>query len=291
MIIFTFSTFLNGNISRPKIQHFHIWKIQEDDLASSPKKPLDVRYILLWLEGDLEWDVLKEKQVAFEENKCAYTNCYITANKQLLEYDYRNFDAILINGKTIAAKNYTLPLFRLPHQKYIFGTKESADNYPICDIKFDNYFNLTWTYRLDSDAPWPYFSIFNNRDEEVGPKINVNWSTNYYPIDDKEFLDKKEHAAAWFSSNCYTNSKREVLVNNIKIYLRKYGLRLETVGSCGTRECPHVYDEFCMRILEHFYFFLAFENSIAEDYVSEKVLKALFHGNIPVVFGGADYSR
>lgn len=289
--MFTFCTFLNGRLSRPKIQKFHIWKIKSEDLAS-PKKPLDIRFILIWSEGGKEWDILKDKQTSFEENKCAYTNCYVTKNKQMLEYDYRNFDAILINGKTIASKNYTLPALRLPDQWYIFATKESSDNYPICDRKFDNYFNLTWTYRLDSDAPWTYFSIFDDKDEEIGPKIDMKWTLNNIPVDAKAiFTDRKKNAAAWFASNCYTNSRREVLANNIKDYLRKYGLTLETVGSCGTTECPQIYDDLCMKILDNFYFYLAFENSIAEDYVSEKILRAIFHGNIPVVFGGADYSR
>ncbi|XP_053611989.1 alpha-(1,3)-fucosyltransferase C-like [Plodia interpunctella] len=41
----------------------------------------------------------------------------------------------------------------------------------------------------------------------------------------------------------------------------------------------------------HYYFYLSFENSIATDYVTENLLIALNNYAIPVVYGGADYSR
>jgi len=40
-----------------------------------------------------------------------------------------------------------------------------------------------------------------------------------------------------------------------------------------------------------YFFYLAFENSLCDDYVTEKLFDALERTVIPVVFGGADYSR
>ena len=42
---------------------------------------------------------------------------------------------------------------------------------------------------------------------------------------------------------------------------------------------------------QHYTFMLAFENALCDDYVTEKFFNALQHGLIPVVLGGANYSR
>nr|XP_037877562.1 alpha-(1,3)-fucosyltransferase C-like [Bombyx mori] len=44
-------------------------------------------------------------------------------------------------------------------------------------------------------------------------------------------------------------------------------------------------------IREKYYFYLSFENSFGEDYVTEKLLHALEFDAVPVVYGGANYTR
>lgn len=57
--------------------------------------------------------------------------------------------------------------------------------------------------------------------------------------------------------------------------------------SCGPRLSEH-----CYALIESdYYFYLAFENSFCEDYVTEKILTATQHYAVPVVYGGANYSR
>ena len=36
-------------------------------------------------------------------------------------------------------------------------------------------------------------------------------------------------------------------------------------------------------------FYLAFENSICRDYVTEKFFKSMLYSTVPIVYGGADY--
>lgn len=47
---------------------------------------------------------------------------------------------------------------------------------------------------------------------------------------------------------------------------------------------------FTDRMIERDYkFYLAFENSLCHDYVTEKFYNALLFNTVPVVYGGADY--
>ena len=70
------------------------------------------------------------------------------------------------------------------------------------------------------------------------------------------------------------------------------GVPVDIYGKCGKNSCaPGRRAGDCYSLLATNYkFFLAFENSICKDYVTEKMYEALKHQWIPVVRGGADYS-
>uniref|UniRef100_A0A2H1WPY7 Fucosyltransferase n=1 Tax=Spodoptera frugiperda TaxID=7108 RepID=A0A2H1WPY7_SPOFR len=111
-------------------------------------------------------------------------------------------------------------------------------------------------------------------------------------MDLKQKLANKSKAAAWFVSNCNTISEREEYVNVLQTYLGDFNLKIDVYGACGTFQCPKEIMNKCLDEVEKkYYFFLAFENAISEDYVTEKVLLALNHYAVPIVYGGADYSR
>lgn len=59
---------------------------------------------------------------------------------------------------------------------------------------------------------------------------------------------------------------------------------------CGIRERHR--DDRCWREVlgVRYLFYLAFENSLCDAYLTEKVWRPLVHGLVPVVFGGANYS-
>mgnify|MGYP001171110744 FL=1 len=67
-------------------------------------------------------------------------------------------------------------------------------------------------------------------------------------------------------------------------------------GKCGELTCHDDRnngdpDNLCYGLLESSYkFYLAFENSLCQDYLSEKFYNALAHGAVPVVLSGADMS-
>ncbi|GBP75831.1 Alpha-(1,3)-fucosyltransferase C [Eumeta japonica] len=258
--------------------------------------PPGYKYLLLWSPPDIEPIVgLGSSQRAFLDHNCSVVNCYVTTDRNLLGGDLTRFDAILFDGRHVAKmKRKHLPPVRHPRQLYIYFNSESADNYPVCDECFDDFFNMTVTYRLDSDVPWLYFAVQDALGHVVGPQANMRWAQPARIISSPllDRLARKTRAAAWFVSNCWSRSGREHLVNYLQKALVPYKLQVDVFGQCGRLKCSRTVDTFCDKLIERdYYFYLALENSFAEDYVTEKVWRAVNNTAVPVVLGGAQYDR
>lgn len=251
-------------------------------------------YILEWTPTNAEpFNFLEQGQKAFKIRKCAFQNCFITSNHTYFS-NVTDFDAILFNAPHIN-EDLVLPNKRSQVQNYIMTAMEPASFNPLPEI-LDDFFNLTWTYKLESDVPFPYIIIKNQHDEVIGPKIDMHWikvedmnETSDYV---KNKLQNKCIAAAWIASHCGSIIRLD-FAHDLQKALAKYGHRLDIYGQCGDYHCPtgERMDECFARIETDYYFYLAFENSFGEDYVSEKLLHALEHYAVPVVLGGANYSR
>lgn len=249
-------------------------------------------YMLMWTTPDiLPFTIMEMGQQYFINRKCYFQNCYFTNDKSYFN-DVRDFDVVLFS--VINLENSSAPVIRSEKQKYVFVSGETPAYYPIHKY-LDGFFNLTWTYKLKSDATWRYFVVRNKKGQIIGPKTDMQW------IDEKDMkrtskhikskLQNKRVAAAWFAAHCYTYGHREVFVQNLKIELEKYNLKVDSFGLCGNAECPRGTEE-CYAVLESkYYFYLSLENSLGEDYVSEKVLTALDHFTVPIVYGSANYTR
>lgn len=254
-----------------------------------------LKYVLLWTRADYApFYYYGKGQTAFIKNNCSHINCFVTDNRKFFNSKITKFDAIFFNGRNL--DSFDLPKVRSPNQRYIYMMSESADNYPVCDPKFDNFFNWTATYRLDSDIPTTYMAIRNINGEIVGPKLGMEWASfdsQNITLKEKCYrnFQTKRKAAAWFVSKCPTQSGREVVVNRLQKALLSYGLKIDIYGACGNLYCPKN-DLACDELLKREYlFYLAFENSLAVDYVTEKVIRAMQNNVVPIVYGDADYYR
>lgn len=257
-------------------------------------KKSDLVYMLMWTSSVTDpfaW--MDTDQETFISRKCLYQNCFIT-NDMAYFRDILYFDVILFNAVNLQS-DMEKPNSRGPEQVYIFVGMQASSNYPVPDI-YNGFFNRTWTYKLDSDIYFGHIIIKDNQDKIIGPRKIMHWMDvkNMKPVSKyiKHKLRKKSVAAAWFASNCKTNSKREYFVSSLKNELARFGHRIDIFGSCGDLECPIDRMEECFALLEtDYYFYLAFENSFSEDYVTEQVLFALEHFAVPIVYGGANYTR
>ncbi|OQV21407.1 putative Alpha-(1,3)-fucosyltransferase C [Hypsibius exemplaris] len=169
------------------------------------------------------------------------------------------------------------PTVRVPGQYYVFYLLESPLNTHMDLNSMEGFFNLTFTYRRDSDIPASYY--------------HRRFGVNTWTEGDGEFekLWKGEtDFSAIFMSFCGGQSGRNG-------YLDELGkaMSLDIYGSCGpgVKKCEAMNktDWHCDEMLSTYKFYLAFENSICRDYMTEKVYRALNHGTIPVVYGGANY--
>lgn len=254
-----------------------------------------LKYVLLWTRADYAPFYFYGKgQEVFLKNNCLHTNCFVTNNRKFFDSKITKFDAIVFNGRNL--DSFDLPNERSPLQRYIYMMTESADYYPICEPAFNNFFNWTATYRLDSDIPITYMVIRNMNGEIVGPKLKMKWislDSRNVSLEESFYrkIQRKTKTAAWFVSRCATRGGREVIVRRLQNALRSFGLKIDIYGACGTSYCKKN-DFTCEKTLRKDYFFyLAFENSLAVDYVTEKVIRAMQNDVVPIVYGEADYSR
>ena len=128
-------------------------------------------------------------------------------------------------------------------------------------------FNFTITPMRSSDLYHPYGYHFAKAETEVEQE--------------KDFYETKIRFIAWCVSNC----KVEYRNGYVKI-MQKY-TTVDVYGGCsglfGTSSVCERESHGCNKFLATYKFYLAFENSLCEDYVTEKYWGALHRGNVPIV--------
>ncbi|XP_033724508.1 alpha-(1,3)-fucosyltransferase C-like [Pecten maximus] len=157
-------------------------------------------------------------------------------------------------------------------QVWIMHGMESPPHYWNDLSQWNHLFNWTFTYRRDSDVLSPY-SGFQHTPRDITP--SVEWKT-------------KDRSSAWMVSHCRTPGKREQYVKG----LRK-SADVHVYGNCGTYRCSRAKESGCMEIIrKHYRYYLAFENSLCVDYVTEKGFKTYTFSpsTISVMRGGSNYS-
>ncbi|KAK7082361.1 COP9 signalosome complex subunit 2 [Halocaridina rubra] len=105
----------------------------------------------------------------------------------------------------------------------------------------------------------------------------------------KAFVSKPK-PLAWMVSNCKGLSSRMQYVDELAKHIP-----IDIYGGCTKTWCIHRKSsrDLCWQnVLSWQYsFYLAFENSLCQDYITEKSYFPLVYGVIPVVYGGANYTQ
>lgn len=206
-------------------------------------------------------------------NQCRYNNCVSVGNQVTPDTDVVHVYGV---GLTQA---FPRPV-RHPNQMWMYSVWESphhthADFLGNEGSPWNNVFDITMSYRVDSDVFVPYgFLAFEPTPIEKRP--------NYY-----EIAKGKTKSVAWFVSNCRTPSKRHDYVRE----MRKF-IDVDIYGGCGT-PCSKQNGKCTDALSTTYKFYLSFENSICTDYISEKLYKIYNAGMhvIPVTRGRSFYGR
>lgn len=205
--------------------------------------------------------------------------CVFTYNKCELSKS----DAVVFHGPDLigssALKRIAKYLGRHSTQRWVYFTHENPHNMDHNPASYNGVFNWTITYRRDSDVFHPYLHYRKIRSANEIPKEHSE--TNY--------ADGKKELIVWATSHC--NLWRDKVVKSLLNYLP-----VTIIGKCSrlfkTARKPSACkkrSESCSDYFKTFKFYLAFENGLCFDYITEKYWRTPFeHNMVPVVLG-SDY--
>nr|XP_045620426.1 alpha-(1,3)-fucosyltransferase C-like isoform X2 [Procambarus clarkii] len=268
---------LPGDSNLPYIEpnYEEIKQLPEDLFNEDPQKMAKIDPFNPPLKKILFWnEAYSNKHFGFGFGRepflragCRVNTCMTTGDRS--RFPLNEIDALLWHFRS---NDRSLPRVRSPHTRYVFWMMESASHlYGRIDT-YNNLFNWTMTYRLDSDFPNPYGKVYRRRKP-------------LEPID-KNYAAGKTKMAAWFVSNCNTIGGREKLVKN----LRKW-IQIDQYGHCSHLTCERKDLSKCHAMLSADYkFYFSFENSLCRDYATEKFFNMLGLDVVPVVYGFGNYS-
>jgi alpha-1,3-fucosyltransferase 10 len=155
-----------------------------------------------------------------------------------------------------------------PEQLAVVMSMESAAYYACLDSKeYMSHFDMEMTYRMCSQVPVHYLVD----DLAQLPKLQ----TPALPFEDK--LD----AVVYINSNCGAKSGRQQIVDSyIKL---NASIPVHAYGACSNNMKERAADK--LAVFRKYKFCICMENSIAIDYLSEKLWHGLISGCVPIYLG------
>lgn len=261
---------------QPDVIKTHMTSTSRSIASGSSKISNKTKTILIWdIRNHIDFQVLIDEKWL---NRCPIRDCYLTRERTLSAL--HQADAVIFNAPPLKYQDFPFDSHRRAEQRYIFLSPEPPVLFADDIEKFNHLFNWTMSYKRDSDIPYLYGSV-EPRSRPI-KKLSVHDATK-----------GKTKLVAWFVSHCFTQSRREAYVQQLAqlIDVDIYGDCSNNSLKCAQNSTTHLSDDSCYDMLERDYkFYLAFENSLCQDYVTEKFFKILQRRIIPVVLGEADYS-
>ena len=234
---------------------FHLHNKQEDTETLSENK--NQKLILFYNPSNFQI-VRNLTNRTYSFDNCQYKNCKMSFNPS----DANLSDAVIFHWfkQLKHYPNYTRPR----NQVWIFIKHEPTRQYvrnstvwPFWEPGMKRNFNWTMTYSRYSDIHQPYGMM------KLKPSSTK--TRDYLAI-----AKSKTKDAIWVVSKCRTSGRREEYINVLKQYID-----VEVLGACGRNwscgvRSNHPMDN-CFDILNKTYrYYLAFENDLCDDYVTEK---------------------
>ncbi|XP_056289213.1 alpha-(1,3)-fucosyltransferase 7 [Pseudoliparis swirei] len=213
--------------------------------------------ILLWhwpfrrpfsLKGDVCWDLYR------------IPRCRLVAQRSL----FPSADVVVFHNRELALGHHKLPLnlSRPQGQRWAWMCLEAPTHNDKL-WQYANIFNMTVTYRRDADIPIPYGELLPEETEgHLVEEVPVN----------KSFL------VCWVVSHYRSHHRRSKVYKelNAAVPVKVYGRWTKSPLSSKA----------LLPTISRCYFYLALENSVSKDYITEKLWRNAFQGGaVPVVLG------
>ncbi|XP_005994407.2 alpha-(1,3)-fucosyltransferase 7 [Latimeria chalumnae] len=219
-------------------------------ISMNVKRPL---VLLIW---DWPFGVALQLNDSVCLKSYGISNCILTDKKSM----FGEADAVLFHHREIQGKVTQLPTKqeRPMNQKWIWVSLESPSAVKNLE-PLNGLFNWTLTYKQDSDIFMPYGELKPGRDSNIS-------------------IPEKTHLVSWVVSNYNNNQLRA----KVSAELSKY-LNIDIYGKASNKLLS---PEQLLPTISKYKFYLAFENCVHKDYITEKVWRNSFMaGAVPVVLG------
>lgn len=215
------------------------------------------------------------KQGTVETDTCKYNNCRIIQDKaKILEADAVIFNAGLRTERMGSDPPVQREL-RNPNQIWIFTSLEPPVDYLNRDyetLSWQNTMNWSSLYRLDSDIPRPFGTL-----KTYPSPPNIDYESVY---------NNKTKNALWLVRQCQSASARRQYVNE----MIKHGFNVDILGLCGV-DGEAVSEEMLEEIIPLYKFYLGFEASLCNDFITRRFFGFYTYNWIIVARGGANYRQ
>ncbi|XP_052098815.1 glycoprotein 3-alpha-L-fucosyltransferase A-like [Mytilus californianus] len=192
--------------------------------------------------------------LTFNFSECGFSNCILSDKTKSLD----NYEAIIFHYRYLSKK---VPE-KSKNQIWIIWINESPANDKSLPKQWQDKFDWSATYRKESE-----FSLRRSIKLREN-KINRNYT---------DILRRKTKQVSWVVSNCKTPSQRRRYVEELKKYIT-----VDIYGHCGENKmfCKNKSAAECHSYLSNEYkFYLGFENSLCQDYITEKVFNNFLDNN------------
>ena len=216
--------------------------------------------------SQINWIKIEDRCGSDQRNKkqCSLYRFEITYDKSR----FSESDMVVFHARNMPSIDVLNSLLnsRPSSQRWVYALWESPNATPNT-TPLNGLFNLTWTYRTDSDFWGPYGRYERLSQEEI--KRN-----EMAPVTD--YTQGKSELVAWIVSNCGPQL-RISFVHELKKYIK-----VDVFGGCSStfgesRSCKGKSSD----CIKNYKFYLSFENALCEDYITEK-----YWGNLgkPLLF-------
>ncbi|KAM4618079.1 4-galactosyl-N-acetylglucosaminide 3-alpha-L-fucosyltransferase FUT6-like [Discoglossus pictus] len=195
----------------------------------------------------------------FQLNQCPQrfdgNGCFFTANQSL----YSIADAVVLHHRDVYHSKNKLPQMPRPSNQYwIWFNLESPTHSPNLGI-MNNIINLTASFQADSDIICPYGWLDKNTDAHSFT------------------IPEKTRFVAWVVSNWSPHNFRVKYYEELRNYIQ---IDVFVRNQMQLPRANHT------TMISTYKFYLAFENSSHQDYITEKLwVNSLISGTVPVVLG------